>query len=367
MRVLYLTNIPAPYRVDFFQELGEKCELSVLYELERATDRHDGWYGGKKKNYQSIFLRGLRVKPDASLTFEVLKYLRKDYDKIVVGGYSTPTGMLSIIYLWLTRKPFFLNIDGGMIRFNERKINKLIKRFFISKATYWLSTGKESSEYLEYYGARNDGIYKYPFTSVKRNDIASEGDIKNKKKYKDELGITADQVVLSIGQIIHRKGFDVLLEAWKEMPTNVWLYIIGGQPDEGLKNIMEKNSLANIFFIDFKNKEELRKYYLAADIFVLPTREDIWGLVINEAMAAGLPVITTNKCVAGVELIVDGINGYIVEVENSQELAEKLKLLTGNKETRIQMGKNNIEKINEYTIENMAKRHIEIFEQISNS
>ena len=63
---------------------------------------------------------------------------------------------------------------------------------------------------------------------------------------------------------------------------------------------------------------------MAADAFVLPTREDIWGLVINEAMAYGLPVVTTDRCNAGLELIKNNVNGYVVHVDDKGELAKKL-------------------------------------------
>ena len=83
-------------------------------------------------------------------------------------------------------------------------------------------------------------------------------------------------------------------------------------------------NLDNVHFIDFKNKDILKEYYYVADVFVLPTREDIWGLVINEALAYGLPVITTDKCMAGLEMIEDGKNGYIIPVNSVKKLAEKL-------------------------------------------
>ena len=93
---------------------------------------------------------------------------------------------------------------------------------------------------------------------------------------------------------------------------------------------------------------------------MLPTREDIWGLVINEAMAYGLPVITTDRCVAGLELVEEGRNGYIVPVEDEQVLADKMRAaLASDMEA---MGKASLEKIRPYTLENMARVHAEIFE-----
>ena len=70
--------------------------------------------------------------------------------------------------------------------------------------------------------------------------------------------------------------------------------IVGFDDDEA-----RENDLTNVHFVGFKTKEQLEDYYRAADLFVLPTREDIWGLVVAEAMAYGLGVITTNRCNAG--------------------------------------------------------------------
>ena len=102
--------------------------------------------------------------------------------------------------------------------------------------------------------------------------------------------------------------------------------------------------LENVHFIGFKSKEELKKYYKSADLFVLPTREDIWGLVINEAMSYGLPIITTNKCVAGVELINNDENGFIVSVEDSKSISKKINLLLDNEKLSESMSENNLKK-----------------------
>ena len=118
--------------------------------------------------------------------------------------------------------------------------------------------------------------------------------------------------------------------------------------------------LTNICFDGFMPKQKLLRYYQAADLFVLPTREDIWGLVVNEAMAYGLPVITTDRCVAGLDLVENGVNGYIVPADDVSALASSIKTALAGDLTK--MGSNSLEKIRPYTIENMAKVHMEIFE-----
>lgn len=149
------------------------------------------------------------------------------------------------------------------------------------------------------------------------------------------------------------------------LPDDCGVYIVGGKPTEEYLSILQANKLHNIHFIDFKTPKELVSYYKAADIYVLPTREDIWGLVINEAMSYGLPVITTDNCIAGLELINNGENGFIVPVENVSELHDKLILLLSSDDLRTQISANNRLKIRKYTIEKMAKIHIQIFNQLN--
>jgi glycosyltransferase involved in cell wall biosynthesis len=166
------------------------------------------------------------------------------------------------------------------------------------------------------------------------------------------------KVAITVGQFIYRKGFDVLLRAWAKVDSEYELYIIGAQPTAEYKGIREKLQLSNVHFEGFKTKEELKCYYQAADLFVFPTREDIWGLVVNEAMSNGLPVITTDKCVAGLELIENGKNGYIVPANNDEELANKIIEIMQNDAEREEMAQYSLEKIRNYTIESMADAHL---------
>lgn len=365
MKILFLTNIPSPYRVDFFNELGKMCELTVLYELNNATDRNKNWMHRKNKYFNAIFLKGIRTTADSALCISVLKYLKDStYDIIVIGGYSTPTGMLAINYLKLNNKKFILSSDGGIIK-NETKLKYNIKRYFIGSAYAWLSTGKKTTEYLLNYGAKKDKIYKYPFTSIRKQDILDSITSRDDKFIiRNKLNIKYEKVIISVGQFIERKGFDILIKAMNLLPRTYGLYIIGGNPTQEYINLKDQYKLDNVHFEDFKAKEELKEYYKLGDLFVLPTREDIWGLVINEAMANGLPIITTDNCVAGLELVKEGINGYIIKVENIEQLANKINLILSNSNNIKSMSRNSLDVIKDKTIEQMAHRHIEIFNNI---
>lgn len=359
MKVLYLTNLASPYRVDFFNELSKYCDLTVLFERKKATDRDDEWYSDNFK-FKAIFLNSKNIGNEASLSFEVIKYLKENFDYIILGGYSTPTAMIASTYMKLHKIPYILNADGGFINDNERKLNYLIKKHFISSASYWLSSGKETNKYLKYYGAEKEKIFNFPFTSLREKDILKECiSDQERDRLRVKYNVPYKKVIISIGQFIHRKGFDWMIESYKDLDKDIGIYIIGGKPTNYYIDLKNKYQMSNLHFVDFQDKENILNWYRLADLFVFPTREDIWGLVINEAMSQGLPVITTNKCLAGLELIKQEENGYIVECENKKELLERTNQyfnLNKNEKEKIQI--EILRTIQNYSIEDMSKEHI---------
>ena len=153
----------------------------------------------------------------------------------------------------------------------------------------------------------------------------------------------------------------MLLKAWKQADDKAQLLIIGGGDEQiSYEKFVKENGLQNVRIMGFMQKEDLFRYYCASDIFVLPTREDVWGLVVNEAMAVGLPVITTDNCNAGLELIENEINGYIVPVESDKELGQKILYLLSDSSLCGSMSINNLKKIENFTIEKVAQSHIEV-------
>ncbi|WP_054942739.1 glycosyltransferase family 4 protein [Paenibacillus ihuae] len=365
MKILYFQNIPVPYRVDFFNELGKYVDLTVVFLAEVSSELNSNWFSKKANNFSSIFLKKGKIN-DKAINLKILKYINKnEYDLIVISNYYIPTVMLAIEKLRLLGIPFVYSSDGAFVKLEENQLIKMLKTHFISSAEYWLSTGRITDEQYLSYGARKERIFKYPFTSLKKEDILSKPiPLDEKIKCKKELNINEDKVILTVGQFIYRKGIDVLLNSCMELPSSCGIYIVGGEPTEEFIKLRDNLKLKNVKFVDFKNKEDLSKYYKSADLFVLPTREDIWGLVINEAMAHGLPVITTDKCIAGLELVKNGENGYIVPSENCKTLAEKINSILFNDRLLKEMSENSLLKIQSFNIENMAQVHLEIFSQL---
>ncbi|MBR4419457.1 MAG: glycosyltransferase family 4 protein [Clostridia bacterium] len=365
MKVVMHTNLPSPYRVDFFNSLSEYCDLTVIFERHTATNRNSKWYGNKEKKFNEKFLKGILYGEDNVFTLGLYpKLASKKYDVRVISGYSSLTSMITIFFLKLFKKKYVLQVDGA-IGHKSSKIREKLKAFLIKGASLYLSTSAVTDDYLISYGADVKKIVRYHFTSLFDRDLQkSVITDKERKEYKEKLGIKEEKAFIAVGNYIHRKGFDLLLKASKDLPKDVGVYIVGGEPTQEYIDLKNSLNLENVHFVEHLSKEDLKLYYKASDLCVFPTRYDIWGLIVVEALGYGLPIITTDQCVAGLELVKDGYNGYIIPANDSDALNKKmLEVLSSNWLTETTY-KNVLESIKDYTIENMAKEYYEAFSNL---
>lgn len=351
-KILLIYNIAAPYRVEFLNELSKYKDILVIFENSTSKHRNKDWLANEDIKFEHIF-----VDKNIKNWIISIYYLIK-HKNVVMGGYATPYSMLMILLMKLFRKSFTLNADGGFIK-NERLLNKKIKKFFIGSAKYWLSTGKKTNEYLEYYGATENNIFVYPFSSIFSNEVDKISELE-KRNLKLKYSISSNRNVLYIGSFIRRKGYYKLIEAAK-INQDINYYLVGGTPNS--IEIEYTKEINNIKFINHVSKEEVIKYLDMCDLFVFPTNEDIWGLVINESLARGVPTITTDMCIAGLEMITNDSIGKILPVSTTG--TEYAKIIEEELYSYDKFDSNQIiNKAKNYTLETMVKKHIEIFEII---
>lgn len=361
-RVLFITNYPSPYRVNFYDELGKYLDVTVAFadRVEKKVTRDTAWFEESRGGFHLVQLtKRLFTLHGRDLCVDVVKWLKKDFDAIVVCGYSSPTVILAMLYLRLHRIPFYMEVDGGLIR-PDSKLKYLIKKFLVSLPSAWISSGKQTTKYLTHYGAKESAVSYYPFSSLWETDIAAAAPAaEDKAALRKKLDIPEEKVVITVSRYIKSKRLDMLIQSAADLGETVGIYLIGGEPTEEYMELKRQLKAENVHFVGFLKKDRLAEYYRAADLFALPTQTDVWGLVINEAMAQGLPVVTTDRCVAGLELIRSGENGYIVHVDDQNALTEAIQkaLLPENQG----LGENALETIRPYTIENMVRAHVEIF------
>jgi glycosyltransferase involved in cell wall biosynthesis len=361
MNILIISRIITPYRLAWFEELGKTNKLTVLYTRDNDLYNQQPWKWQNPINFNLFKLKSLKLL-NKEISFQVFKYLQKNNQIVLFDGYAPLTNVVGIIYLIIGKKKYYVNIDG-LLQQRKNLFKKNIKKFLLKNA-YILCSSNYTKKQLLALGLKEKKCHIHNFTSLTKSEILTTPLTRiEKNNIRKKLGIHENTMMLSVGQIIHRKGYDILLKAVSKIDAQVGIYIIGGKATKSLIRFQNKYKLNNIHFIDFVDKNNLNYYYSAADFFVLPTRYDIWGLVINEAMAKGLPIITTNRCGAGIELIKEGVNGYIVKAEDVKMLREKIIKLIDKKSCLEKMGKASLESICNYTIENMVIRHNEVFSQ----
>ncbi len=359
MKVLFITNVPSPYRVSFFNELGKHCTLTVCFERHSASDRDAKWVNSDDKYFREIYADVTPIGTDQSKGDGIVKVIKQEqFDHLIIAGYASPSVMRAIVYCRLHKIPYYIESDGAF--FVKDSFPKgIIKKYLLCGAKAHFTTCEEHIRYLNSLGVSKSKIYKYPFSSVKDSDILDKVPTQEEKfNFKKAIGITEEKMVLSVGQFIHRKGYDVLLDACQGIDKSIGVYIVGGEPTDAYIAMKEKYNLTNVHFVSFMSKDELKKWYLAADCFVLPTREDIWGLVINEAMAYGLPVITTNRCNAGLEMVEDGKSGYIINSDDSDSLRNRIEALMSDIIAHEAFCRRSLDVIQYYTLEKMVQVHM---------
>ena len=364
MKILFLTNVPSPYRVEFFSKLGKRVDLTVIYELKTASDRDSSWSViGTEITYKEIYLESTRVISDGGISTKVFSYLNGDYDFIIVGTHGTPTAKLAILYMRLKGIPYILNIDGMLSCELDDKnwLNKKLRKWLFLGAMAYFTSGYDTDEYVRRLGIQGSFSH-YHFSSISEKDVLESCNFASKDKVKSRLGIKEQHLLICVARFIPIKGIDILLRVFNKINRkDIGLVLVGGEKNvyENILREFPESVQERLYFPGFMGKEKLMEYYSAADIFVLPTHHDTWGLVVNEAMGMGLPVITTDKCGAGLEIIQDGENGYVVSDDNENALKNRIELLIGNKPLREAMAVNNLKIAGQYTIEMMVKDHID--------
>jgi glycosyltransferase involved in cell wall biosynthesis len=141
--------------------------------------------------------------------------------------------------------------------------------------------------------------------------------------------------VLFVGQIGTRKGVKYLIDAWRNIGLQRAELVLVGEPDRVGKRLLS-DLPGSCRWIGSVPKHEVHEWFSKCDAFVFPTLAEAWGLVVTEAMATGLPVVTTTECGAAVR---DGRDGFVVPAGSVEALEEKLRLLYKNRDLCTEMGK----------------------------
>ena len=351
IRIGILTNIPTPYRKGMWAEYATIPGISIDIYYCRDTEHDRNWRFEKAKNVNEYFLRGFSFKGKFHVNLEIIPLIKK-YDLWVIGGYALPTMQLAMCLCLLLKIPYVIMFDGvnpDQIVKKERIMKRLLKGFFLRHQFACLANGKVGKLYMKKFGIPVNKIYNQ-YLTIDVNYFLQKRE--NKSQYRKEIRVKYDIeedaiVLIYVGRLIKSKGVQDIIKAasiLRQRGYKIHVLIVGsGAYEEELKKLANENKY--IHFLGFIEYEILYKYYYASDIFIFPTYNDPWGLVVNEAMACGLPIITTTSCGAYMDLVED--NGVVYRAGDIDELVQSIELVL-RKNLKI-LGLKSMELIKNYT------------------
>ncbi len=357
MKIFILFNHPAPYKVKLFNGLAQKHDLNVIFERLKNRDRNRLFYVDKEMKFNLHPISGIKIGNENHLSFGARRHLKAHkYDLIIINGYSTITEMLALRYLKRKNIPYAFYINGGVAK-NESKLKTKIKRYFLKGAKYYFSPASAADQYLLKYGIKQEQIYHYPYSTIYQSQIKTSKISKDDKNlFWQSHNISGTSVFVTVTSFIRRKNNLELIKCWQTLPRSYTLVLIGeGKEKKKYLNYIKANGINNVIILPFMKNSEALEYVRHADGALYISRYDIYGHVINEALAMGVNVLASDRMVATKALIKDKYNGLVFDYKSP--LKDKIvELLTYDFHEKA------IETASKNTIEKMVERHLEIIE-----
>lgn len=324
MRVALVTNIPAPYRIPVYEILGSNSnlELHVFFFSGREPDREWDLAGGNfqktylKERFITINGRFIHFNPD------LWAALRDFAPQVVITTGFNPSHLLAFLFTKLHGGKHIAMTDGTLN--SEKKlspIHRLVRRLVYAGTHAYIGASQGAFKLYESYGIKrtamhqshlcaNNAAFSLAANSPKTYDFIFCGRFTAIKS-----PLFAIEVAKQVAQTIGRK---------------VSLQFVGsGDMEPAMRAAaQEADALVHVDFKGFASQNALPALYSASKIFLFPTVWDPWGVVANEAAAAGVPVLVSPHAGAANEIIQHGFNGYVIPLDLEEWVSKASRLLT---------------------------------------
>lgn len=362
-RVVYWNNIPAPYMVDRFNAVARRgnLDLEAWFSARTESDRswavdESGWC------FPYRYLPALnRGTPAVALPTPLLG---RHVPDVLVSLYAGPDFLVGsrVARRRGVRTAFWVEVTfDSWIR--RRRWKEGLKSHALPAADGILTAGRDGRDFARRYGARDERIHDVPH--VIEYDHYARGSrlsVEERASLRAELGIKGTAFAY-VGRLWEGKGLTYLFDAFAGLQRHlddVSLVLVGNGRDEAaLRARARSEGLGNVVFCGFRDDRALPRVYGACDVFVFPTLGDPFGMVVLEAMACGLPVISTTAAGEIRERVVDGVNGFLVPPADSRTLLDRMSRLACDPELRRRMGEASKQRVAGQTPDHWA----EAFEQ----
>lgn len=361
-RLAIVTSHPVQYQAPLFRLLAAHgdIDLTVYYghdesvagDLDPDFGVRFAWDRPLLDGYRSVFLRRSaqalgairRLLADARI---VGRLRRERFDAVFIHSYARRLSLLAYLGALASRTPVLLRTESERLR-PRRQWVEVLKYVFLKPlfgvTSGFLVIGEANRQFFEHYGVQPSRQFFTPY-SVDNDYFADRRTLlqSSRDTIRRTHGWTDDVVVVGFcGKLIPLKRVEDLIDTVAVLQREglrVGVFIVGDGPSRAdLEERARTCRLKWTVFAGFKNQSELGACYVCMDAFVLPSRSETWGLVLNEAMLFGLPVVATSLVGATMDLIEPGKNGYVFEVADVRGLTDALRRLVQSSDLRRQFG-----------------------------
>lgn len=337
-RTALLTEIPAPYRIPLFNALAERVDLRVLFLRERNPERPYALHGDELRfAYDVLPGRDLTLRGRWVVVNRGIGRRLRDASVVVLGGWNQPAFWSALAWCRLRRRPAVLWVESTR---RDRRSGRLepAKAALLRQAAAFVVPGGAARDYLLGLGVRPERIAVAP-NAV---DPAIFGTARRARP-------DGPCRILAVGRLAREKGLDTLLEAADGLSAEVVL--AGAGPEEAR---LRRLAGPSVTFLGHVERDDLPALYADADVAVVPSRSEPWGMALNEAALAGLPLVSTTAAGAAHELIEDGVNGLLVPPDDPAALRSALARLVSDEAFRRSAGARSREIASRFTPETWA-------------
>lgn len=336
LRVAYITPLPTPYRQPLLNRLTELDDLDVTVFYCAGQEGDRSWTVPVPPNERHRFLPGFQIVTRRGhktlynhCNPSIWRALsRGDFDAVVTAGYALVTTQIAIAWALFHRKPYFFRCeshtpsDRSPLR---RAVKSVFLRFVCRCAAGGLPTGSLARDYLAHYGMARDRMRFFPNTTDVHSIAARVDALRGERdEIKAQLGVTRPRMAMFVGRLIPAKAPLEMLEAFLRVSRSRsdWaLAVVGdGELEGAMRQYVEERGLDGVHLLGFRQDDALLRVYAAADLFVLPSRQEPWAVVVNEAAAAGLPLLLSDAVGAAADLLEPGENGEIFSAVDVDEM-----------------------------------------------
>jgi len=394
-KVVFVAPTCFYYQVPIFQELAAnpRIDLTVYFCSKESLDGKDvlklfnsskGWGLGDEllQGYNYKFLAN--YSPTNSYlswptglfnpgVFKGLSTLRPD--AVVIMAWNNPTWWLTILACLILKIPlFYMNDANIQAELSSKRWKSLMKKVILGKMFFpitagFLSSGKANDRLYQLYGVPVEKLVPFAYSLVHNAFLPEATKLRARKnQLRAELGIpNSSFVILFTGRLIREKGVLDLVEAFRRIrsPDIALVFVGEGEFGKELRKYVTQEQIDPVLFFGYQNRLDVTKFYAISDVLVLPSHRETWGMVINEALCFGLPVIVSDQVGAREDLVSHGYNGFHFPVRNVESLTARItELMELSEDERAVMGVRSLRIIEEWSQKKLAESLLEYLDLI---